>query len=991
MLRSGISVNSIRSKLSFCALNIRSLSNSDHIIALHDLAESHKFDCFAISETWLSVRTSPAELMSILPPGYEMSIANRDSKLVDANCGGVALLFRKPFTMLSNHSHKFTSFEAISATVKFSTNTVHVVSVYRPPCTSTYAKPFSVFLTEFSALLSSLTSSKSDFVITGDFNIHVDEPLDPLTKQFTSLLNSCNTVQHVNIATHRDNHTLDLVITPTLSALDSTSVNILRYSPSDHFPVVFSFNHGKANCAPNSSTKSFRRIDSIDIEQFCMDLDNSSLIESPSSDLNELVQQFNTTLSALLDKHAPLTSKTVKKSNPWFTSDLKKLKASCRRAERHWHRTHSSVWKTVSNLQYKMYRSAIANAKQRYYSSAVSNAVNSKNLWKTVNGLLHRSPAPSLPSLPAEALSEQFALYFSDKISNLRSSITSDSNSTPHLPRPTQSSVEFSAFTPATIEEINKVVQESPDKQCNLDPIPTSLLKKCIHVLAPIITLIVNLSLSTAMFPQAFKHAIVTPLLKKPALDKESLSNYRPISNLSFLSKLTERIVLQRLSVHLSSNDLFNNHQSAYTKHRSTETVLLSVCNTITNAMSKQQLTGVCMLDLSAAFDTIDHSILLERLSTWFGIRGSVLTWFTSYLMDRTLSVNVNGYSSLPNDLKYGVPQGSVLGPILFNLYTTPLSSLISSHSLDHDLFADDTQMYTCFTPNSYSDAATCLQHTFQSISAWMSANFLALNPSKTEFMLFGTPQQLSKLNDPCLSISSDISITPASSVRNLGVVFDEHLSFHEHITKISQACFFHIRDLRRIRQFLTLETASTIGSALVQSKLDYCNSLLLNLPSCEIDRLQFVQNSLARAIFRSSKYSHVTPILKSLHWLKVKERIVYKTISLTYKSIVTPGRSFMSHLIEVKQPAATRSSKLITLERPSIPSRCKLSNRSFQHAAPQIWNSLPSTFRTPSYSTHLPSLSCAQFHKQLKTYLFDLSFPSGAHELRPTCKPPFR
>jgi len=180
------------------------------------------------------------------------------------------------------------------------------------------------------------------------------------------------------------------------------------------------------------------------------------------------------------------------------------------------------------------------------------------------------------------------------------------------------------------------------------------------HVLAPIITLIVNLSLSTAMFPQAFKHAIVTPLLKKPALDKESLSNYRPISNLSFLSKLTERIVLQRLSVHLSSNDLFNYHQSAYTKHRSTETVLLSVCNTITNAMSKQQLTGVCMLDLSAAFDTIDHSILLERLSTWFGILGSVLTWFTSYLMDRTLSVNVNGYSSLPNDLKYGVPQGSV-------------------------------------------------------------------------------------------------------------------------------------------------------------------------------------------------------------------------------------------------------------------------------------------------------------------------------------------
>lgn len=991
MLRSRIPVNSIRSKLSFCSLNIRSLSNSDHIIALHDLAESHKFDCFAISETWLSVRTSPAELMSILPPGYEMSIANRDSKLADANCGGVALLFRKPFTMLSNHSHKFASFDAISATVKFGTSTMHVVSVYRPSCTSIYAKPFSVFLTEFSALLSSLTSSKSDFIITGDFNIHVDEPLDPLTKQFSSLLNSCNAVQHVNIATHRDNHTLDLVVTPTLSALDPTSVTILPYSPSDHFPVVFSINHGKANSAPNTSTKSFRRINNIDIEQFCSDLENSTLIKSPSSDLVELVQQYNTTLSILLDKHAPLTTKTIKESNPWFTSDLKKLKAACRRAERKWRRTHSSVWKTVSNLQYKMYRAGIANAKQRYYSSAVANAVNSKNLWKTVNGLLHRSPTHSLPSLPAESLPKQFSSHFSEKITNLRSSITNESNSTPHFPRPTHSNDEFSVFTPATTGEITKVVLESPDKQCDLDPIPTSLLKKCIHLLAPIITMIINRSLSTATFPQSFKHAIVTPLLKKPALDKESLSNYRPISNLAFLSKLTERIVLQRLSVHLSSNDLFNRHQSAYTKNRSTETVLLSVCNTITNAMSKQQLTGLCMLDLSAAFDTIDHSILLERLSTWFGIRGSVLSWFTSYLIDRTQSVKVHEYSSSPSDLKYGVPQGSVLGPILFNMYTTPLSSLISSHSLDHELFADDSQMYTCFKANSYSDAASCLQQTFQSVSAWMSANFLALNPSKTEFMLFGTPQQLLKLNDPCLSISSDISIKPASSVKNLGVVLDEHLSFHEHITKISQACFFHIRDLRRIRPFLTLQTATTIGSALVQSKLDYCNSLLLNLPGCEIDRLQFVQNSLARAIFRCSKYSHVTPILKSLHWLKVKERIVYKTVSLTYKSIVTPGRSFMSHLLTVKHPAATRSSKLITLERPSIPSRCKLSNRSFQHAAPQIWNSLPSAFRAPSYSAHLPSLSYDQFHKQLKTYLFDLSFPAGVHKLRPTCKPPFR
>src|ERR1700759_1379934 len=131
-------------------------------------------------------------------------------------------------------------------------------------------------------------------------------------------------------------------------------------------------------------------------------------------------------------------------------------------------------------------------------------------------------------------------------------------------------------------------------------------------------------------------------------------------------------------------------------------------------------------------------------------------------------------------------------------------------------------------------------------------------------------------------------------------------------MTKVSEASFFHIRDLRRILSFPTLEAAATISAALMQSKLYYCNYLFLNLPGCEIDRLQFVQNSLARAVFRSTKYSHVTPILKSLHWLKVKERIVYKAVSLTYK--LKPGQSYMSHLIEVKQPASTRSSKLITL-----------------------------------------------------------------------------
>ena len=548
----------------------------------------------------------------------------------------------------------------------------------------------------------------------------------------------------------------------------------------------------------------------------------------------------------------------------------------------------------------------------------------------------------------------------------------------------------LSEFAPATVDEITKLVLDSADKQCDLDPIPTALLKKCIHSLAPVITKLVNLSLSCGAFPKAFKHAIVTPLHKKPSLDKESLSNYRPISNLSFVSKLLERVVLKRLSNHLSTNDLFNNYQSAYTQHRSTETVLLSVYNEIVNAMSSKSLTGLCMLDLSAAFDTIDHKILLERLSSWFGIKGTVLSWLTSFVSDRTFSVKVLDNLSSSRSLEYGVPQGSVLGPLLFSLYTAPLSKLVSSTSLDHHLFADDTQMFTSFTPSSYSESVSVIQSTFQSVSLWMSANFLDLNPSKTEFIVFGTPQQLQKLSDPVLKLSSDVIIKPATSVRNLGVILDKNLTFHDHISMISQSCFYHIRDLRRIRPFLDSQTAATIGTALVQSKLDYCNSLFLNLPACEINRLQFIQNSLARAVFNRPKFAHVTDALKSLHWLKVRERIVYKNVSLAYKLLSTTGPQYLSKLIAIQQPGKTRSTKLVSLDRP-VTSRCKLSNRSFQCAVPQIWNSLPSSLRSRSASNGL-ALPPAQFHKQLKTYLFSLSFPDcfSNVEARPSRKPPF-
>ena len=216
----------------------------------------------------------------------------------------------------------------------------------------------------------------------------------------------------------------------------------------------------------------------------------------------------------------------------------------------------------------------------------------------------------------------------------------------------------------------------SSNGTCNLDLIPTTLFKSCIDSLIVPITAIVNKSLKESVFPSDLKIAHVIPLLKKPSLDKNDLKNYRPVSNLSFISKVVEKVVASRLLTHLE----LNSNQSAYKKNHSTETTLLKITNDITTNMEKKRVIVLTLLDLSAAFDTIDHAALLKLLSSWFGISGIALDWIQSYLYDKGQTVNIGENLSDSYIIKFGAPQGSLLGPILFTLYTIPLSSIIKKH-----------------------------------------------------------------------------------------------------------------------------------------------------------------------------------------------------------------------------------------------------------------------------------------------------------------------
>ena len=576
-------------------------------------------DLVFLCETWLRPVGDEADCAALTPPGFCLKSLPRQS----GTGGGLAVLHRTSLTRhiaVSTQDFVFTAFEICEVRLSYDGHTAVFLSVYRPPPSRQNKLTNTMFLEQFSDLLESYVSCDRLFVV-GDLNVHFDKPSDPSTSALNVVLDNLSLHQLVNVPTHRRGHTLDWLITNRVTdVLDLTVVDMLL---SDHFVISFDLLLRKPVREKRKIIS--RNIRAIDMHDFRMDVHNL-LGSATQSDSTDPLGVYNTCLRQLLDRHAPLVTRTVTDctSAPWMTLEIKQAKVQRRLAERKWRGSGLAVHREIYVKQGKLVSNMISKAKKDYLCDKIVNCGSSRELFRLSSQMMGKSGDTMLPSnISPESLPDKFNEFFVHKIDEIRRGFD------PDRPIPTNP-VEFSGTTFAEFQLVTEAfvkteVQEMPKKSCDLDPIPTSVLSDCLDEIIPIVTSIMNKSLSSGIVPDCFKHALVKPLLKKASLDPNCLKHYRPVSNLPFLSKVLERIVLKQFLQHLQSHSLLEPFQSAYRKCHSTETALLRVVNDLLQASDRGCVSILSLLDLSAAFDTIDHNILITRLRSTFGCSGIVL------------------------------------------------------------------------------------------------------------------------------------------------------------------------------------------------------------------------------------------------------------------------------------------------------------------------------------------------------------------------------
>lgn len=954
-------------------INARSVANKSDL--LRETIIDNGLSLLAITETWLRDGDEPIT-SNLCPADYAFHGAARP-RSKGCRGGGIGIVAATGLISPITVHNEYYTFEALSTVIRHKRPTT-LVLIYRPPPSQANGLTTAQFLTEIETLLSSIvTDHPGEICVVGDFNLHMDNEMDPNCKQFRDILNSLDLHQHVQHPTHYKGHILDLVITRSCDRI-LKNLHIHDTNISDHQLICFEIAKlRQANETPALTIRSLKQVKPNSMAA----LITTQLQSHIHNNLEDLVTLYDRSLTLALDVHAPRKTIKLKGVNPkpWYTDEIHQARIKRRQLERKYKKTGLHVHKEIWHQHQLFVIELIKQRKADYYHQKFKSA-NSKETFKILQQLLSTNNKMVLPSSSSdEQLADTFNNFFCDKVTAIRDELD-------NLPDPICSkangptpSCTLEQFFPVGNNTISDIIHKSATKSCKLDPIPTSLLKcpEIISILIPTIADICNQSLTSGTVPNIFKISHISPRLKKNGLNPEEMKSYRPVNNLSFISKVLEKVVVAQLTSYLKTNGLHDPLQSAYRVGHSTESAMLKIKSDIDMAIDAGDAVLLVLLDLSAAFDTIDHELLLVRLDTEVGIKGEALAWIRSYLTARFQSVIIREAISTPKPVTVGVPQGSVLGPLLFVLYILPLRKIIENYNCCRHGYADDTQLYAHLpikNPSKIQKRISDMNKCIAEVRAWMLINKLKINDSKTECIFLGTKLSLAKLDDLNLAITVGTDVIPPSSiVKNLGAVLDPELSMANQISTTIKTSYFHLRRISMVKHYLDKDTRAKVIHSCVTSRLDYHNALLTTATGSQIKKLQLVQNNAARLISGKQRHVHITPVLNGLHWLPVKARIKYKVLSFIHHAIHNEDApQYMKDLMTFHQPSRNlRSSNepyMLIVER----SKKRIGTNSYKVLGAKLWNALPAGLR------------CIQqkdtFKSKLKTHIFCEAFSDFPH-----------
>ena len=903
--------------------------------------------------------------------------------------GGVALVIKSEIPV-SSYKVIFpapTSFEYLISKIKLS-HPVVLICIYR--LNSALAPPYRTFLMDFRNLLISLSDLNYQCVIAGDFNIKANLPRDRDTVAFVTLLSEYNfQIVSPSSPTHRLGNTLDFLVVPSDLQFDLTSMTVDHSVDfSDHYPVIFYMNNTPSQQnIQRIEPYSYRDLKSVDPEALDLSLGESLsdlLNNQDSLSFTEYLDEYRSRVTSVIDQLAPIQHREGgfrKDRPPWMDAEYITERSLRKRLE-------SSGNRTAFNAQ-KRRCAYLARTKRRaFFNSAISDAAgyNQSQLYKLLNKLIDNVKKKSnLPShSDSTQLANQFNTFFVDKVHSIRDSIPTSYSTNFHTPleEPIANSFDTQPQHPPEVDgrslhnfnltdanELRTLIKNHGVKVGPGDVLTPYVIENHLEVLLPHFVNLVNLSL-TSCSCEGIKEAHVVPILKSLNLDKELFQNFRPVSLLSFISKLTERVVHKRINSHLDANFLNNESQYGYKKHHGCDTLLLKLIDDIFVAVDKKLGVVMLIIDLSAAFDTVDHRLLLNMLKFKYRITGSALAWLKSFLTGRLQRVKIGNSLSESLVVSFGVAQGSILGPLLFNLYCSSVNEVFESCGFNNMGYADDNIGLRSFTARSTLSAClVSVPACIRAIKNWTDKHFLKINTDKTRLMVFGSRHFLSSFN--LLTIRSDSGeIIPISkSINFLGVELDRQLNFNSQISNMCSSVNLTLKNVRLIRKLMDKSSAEMLIHSLVTNKLDYCNALFVGLSSGNLAKLQLMQNNAARTVLQLNSHASISEHLKDLHWLPVRARIFFRYLVIIFKCLYDMAPEQLSEKLQLS------SAINMTLSTHKFYPSTEFGKQAFSYMAPKCWNGLPRHIRVlANFDT---------FKSSVKTYLFD-NFTDYLHQCFP-------